>query len=632
MKTRREKEINFEEIVFDNEKKMSYDYLELPTARKTFFAVAFASFILISFVAVYISFLNFSKKEFYKARAAANVTREINVPTYRAVLVDKYGEQLVKNKSSFSIFINLSLVVNSPSALNSLTENLADILEVDQAELINLINNADLEKSNWIALARNISQKQAIDIKGLNYESLRVVDDYEREYADPYIFSHVLGYTGIAKQNTITGVSGLEFQYNDLIRGKDGKYVFFEDAFGEVLDTKVINAPEPSSEIKLTLDAEFQRYFYKRLKSGIEALGRNSGVGIAMDPRNGEILALISLPSFDANAFVERTRSDERNYFLTNSSKPLFNRAITGIYSPGSTIKPLVSLAALARKIVTPDTQIYSKGFLEIPNIYNPDLPSRFVDWKPHGWVDAASALARSSNIYFYLLGGGLPNTVPSWELVQDYFNRDGLGIDNLNYFWRKFGFGEKTGIDLPFESSGFLPTAEEKEARAGDIWRLGDTYNVSIGQGDLLTTPLQLLNFISSIGNGGKLYKPFLIKNSKPQILEDYSDLKDEIETVQKGMRDAVVKSYGTAYKLADLPLDVAGKTGTPQTFGNKRLNAFFAGYAPADNPELAILILVENALEGSLNTLPIAYDVFNWYYWNRVLESKEAADFEER
>ncbi len=209
--------------------------------------------------------------------------------------------------------------------------------------------------------------------------------------------------------------------------------------------------------------------------------------------------------------------------------------------------------------------------------------------------------------------------------------NIKGLGIEKLKEYWGKFGLGETTGIDLPGENNGFLPDPKEKEQRTGEPWRLGDTYNVSIGQGDLLITPIQLINYIAAIANGGKIFQPFIvkkiisedghvIKERQPKILKDYSEFDNYIKEVQKGMVDVVEKSYGTAYLLNDLPVMVAAKTGTAQIEGNEKINAFFVGYAPTDNPQLVVLVLVENAREGSLNAVPIAKDVFNWYYYNRL------------
>ena len=270
--------------------------------------------------------------------------------------------------------------------------------------------------------------------------------------------------------------------------------------------------------------------------------------------------------------------------------------------------------------MIGPEKQIFSAGFIDIPNPYFPDQPSRFLDWKAHGWVDLRSALARSSNIYFYAVGGGLGDV-------------RGLGIGKLNEYWRKFGFGVKTGIDLDAENIGFLPNPEEKEARKKDIWRIGDTYNVSIGQGDLLVTPIQLINQIAGIANDGIMYQPHLMEKiampdgriaeeNQPKIINDFSGMHDLIVEVRKGMADAVAKPYGTAQLLSNLPFSVGAKTGSAQIANNTRTNAFFAGYAPAENPEIAILVLIENAREGSLNAVPVGKDVLEWYYYNRLLK----------
>ncbi len=296
----------------------------------------------------------------------------------------------------------------------------------------------------------------------------------------------------------------------------------------------------------------------------------------------------------------------------------MFDRAVSGLYSPGSTIKPLVAVGALTEGTLDPLHQIYSPGYLDVPNPYDPAHPSRFLDWQPQGWVDLFSALARSSDVYFYQVGGG-------------FGDQQGLGITRLKQWWEKFGLNIKTGIDLPNENSGFLPDPQWKEKVKGQPWRLGDTFNVSIGQGDLTITPIELLNYVSAIANGGKLYVPRIMKDIKdPQgnvVLESTStvtrDLSSEIgkalPLVQQGMRDAVTKPYGTAYMLHDLPIEVAAKTGSAQVENNAKTNALFVGYAPYNDPQVAIVILVEDAKEGSLNVVPVARDFFLWYYQNR-------------
>ncbi len=372
----------------------------------------------------------------------------------------------------------------------------------------------------------------------------------------------------------------------------------YRNALGEIKSTERTSEPIAGEKLKTTIDAEFQEYFHNRMTQGLLSLGRTSGVGIAINPKNGEVLALTSYPSFDAN---------DISPYLSNPNQPLFNRAVSGLYSPGSTIKPVHAAAALSEGTVSPDDQVYSAGYIEIPNPYNPDQPSRFVDWRAHGWVNVRSAIARSSNVYFYAIGGGFENT-------------RGLGIAKLRQYWEKFGLNKLTGIDLPGEAKGILPDPEEKEERTGSIWRIGDTYNVSIGQGDLRITPMELITSMSAIANHGKAFVPHIAKTDEPELFLDLEALEPALSIVRDGMNDAVSKSYGTAYLLADLPRSTAAKTGSAQTANNAKTNALFVGYGPSEDPEIAILILVEDAKEGSLNAVPIAKDVLGWYYENRL------------
>lgn len=590
-------ELNFEDLVFKEDQRES-DYLELPLSRQTFILVG-AAIILIGVAALgRVGFLGILKNNFYSSRAAINANKEVDLPAPRGIILDRFGKPLVANKSSFSAFLSVSELLKSPGVLATTVETVSGILSLEAADLENIIQKADLEKRNFVPIARNISVAQAIELRGLNSLAVQVENDYVREYLDPLAFSHVLGYVGVSENDqSIVGKSGLELQYDAALKGKDGRLIIYRDASGKVLDDKVAEAPEVGGELETTIDAGLQQYFYDRLKSALASLGRDSGVGIALNPQNGEVLALISMPSFDSTKVAK---------FLNNSRQPLFNRAISGAYTPGSAIKPLVALAALKENIVSPDFQILSTGSIEIPNPYDPEKPSRFLDWKAHGWVDLHSALARSSNVYFYEVGGG-------------FGNLKGLGIEELRSYWEKFLLGVKTGIDLPSEGAGFLPGVEEKEARTGQIWRIGDTYNVSIGQGDLLLTPIQLINFIASIANGGKIYRPHLVPGGA-ETLFDYSDWQKEIQEVRQGMEDAVKKPYGTANLLTYLPVSAAAKTGSSQVANNARTNAFFVGYAPAENPQIAVLVLIENAKEGSLNAVPVARDVLQWYYDSRL------------
>lgn len=616
-------DLDFEEAISDSFAK-DLDYLELPLSRKAFLLVSVLFFSVSLIIILKLLFFNAVKADFYKERAFMNVHKENLIPAYRGVITDRFGEVLVENASSFSIFLNVADFLKENSELDANLKLLSGILEIEEKEIHEKIENFDLEKKSLVLLSRNVNPSQVISLKSANLPGVTVQDDFVRRYKDGPVFAHILGYDGAVKV-------GLEAVYDEYLSGQDGVSLIFKDARGNVLDKKILREPVSGNSLQTTIDADLQRFFYNRLSSGLRSLGVNSGVGIAMNPQNGELLALVSLPSFDNNLFVSGGFSEEKRRLLNSFSKPLFNRAVSGVYNPGSTIKPLVALAALRENLISPQAQVFSRGYVEIPNPYAPEKPSRFVDWKPHGWVDLRSALARSSNIYFYFIGGGLPRS--EFELVRGTEKIEGLGIKKLHKYWRDFLLDKKTGVDLPAESFGFLPDPEEKEKRTGQIWRIGDTYNVSIGQGDLLVTPLELLNFIASIANGGRIYQPHFVNNGPIKISSDYSDWQKEIEEVRLGLRDAVAKWYGTANLLSSLPMASSGKTGSAQIENNTKTNAFFMGYAPAADenseenpdtkPQIAILVLIENAREGSLNAVPVARDVLEWYYYNRLAKS---------
>jgi penicillin-binding protein 2 len=614
------KEIFLEEAVLDD-LAQDFEAVEAPLSERAFKLVAASIVIVIVVVVIRLLFLGFYKGDFYVNRATANAGQITITRAERGIILDRFNKPLVKNEPSFRLNLKISELLKNPQEKEPLFNSLEETLGISRQEVENLIRQVDLEKQNSITLAADLDIEKVIRFKDLNLKSLEIESDFKREYFNPEIFAHLLGYTGIASKddlarnpeiafNEVVGKTGLENFYNKELKGQDGHFVIYKNARAETIGDKLLNEPQPGYELLTTIDSEFQTYFYNRLRQGLISLGRQSGAGLAINPQTGEVLALISLPSFNNNKITPEV--------LTDSRQPLFNRVVFGVYNPGSTIKPLVALAALKEGVISTTKEIFSKGYIEIPNPYFPDRPSRFADWEPHGWVDFYSAIARSSNVYFYTVGGGFGDV-------------KGLGIEKLREYWQKFGLAEKTGIDLPAESRGFLPDPEEKEKRAGEIWRIGDTYNVSIGQGDIAITPLELLNYISAIAVDGKFYRPFIVKKiisedgkivkeNEPQLIREYPELDAYINEVQKGMVDVVEKSYGTAHLLADLPVSVAAKTGTAQIEGNTKLNAFFVGYAPADNPGLAILVLIENAPEGIVSSVPIAKDMFEWYYNNRL------------
>lgn len=558
-------------------------------------------------------YLGILKKELYSNRALANTDKEVYVPAPRGVIYDRFHNVLASNEASFSVSLKLSEYREHKSEINTyLRETIGiTVQEIDEA-----ISRAKFEESDLVIITSDISQNEIIKLKAKEMPGLYIEDDFRRVYPYRDVFAHSVGY--VDPENTAR--SGIEAFYDDILRGEDGTILRQYDARGELLDHRELGRPYPGKDIVTTFDAEFQSYFHNRLRDGLQALNRRSGVGIALDPRNGEVLALVNLPSFDANMFAKRgdeELQEKKLTTLTLETKPLFNRALAGVYNPGSTIKPLVAVAALSEGVVNPERRILSRGYLELPNPYNPDSSSRFLDWRAHGLVNVRSALSRSSNVYFYVVGGGFPSA-NAYEIGAEGIK--GLGIERLIKWWKIFGLGTKTGIDLLGESDGFLPNPYEKEKRTGVIWRIGDTYNVAIGQGDLLITPLQLVNYISAVATGGVVYRPHVNYDLMPEVIQNIAGLEEGFREVQAGMRDAVRESYGTAHLFGTLPFEVAAKTGTAQIQNNEKTNAFTVAYAPYDYPQIVILVLVEDSREGSLNTVPIARDVLGWYYKNRI------------
>ncbi len=595
------------------------DVIEVPLGNKSLawlgIAISFMGLIVVSRIAL----LNLNG-QFYSARSEANLIERERVPAPRGLITDRNGVVLAENSAIFTAVLDVKEFLRHKETQEETLKQLEDTLHIDRAALWNSIEGAnESEFLSPIVLSENLSQTEIIDLKSRNLPSVIIENDFARRYKDGQIFSPVVGYTGRVnsadlKNNPklggedLIGRAGIESFYDAELRGEPGVVSTVRNAVGNALGTKEKSDPKIGTSVRLTIDSGLQEYLYNRLHEGLVSLGRKVGIGLALNPQNGEVLALVNIPSADNNILSGSGHTAEKIEMLTSPDKPLFNRVVGGLYNPGSTIKPLVAVAALTEGVIDSTRKIFSPGYLDVPNPYNPDAPTRYMDWRHQGNVDLAAAIGQSSNVYFYTVGGGAGDI-------------RGLGITRLRAWWEKFGLGKAMGIDLPGEGAGFLPSAEWKEKTTQKPWLLGDTYNVSIGQGDLLLTPLQLLSYIDAMGNGGKIYRPFVnLDTSHPEVLADLSNLDTAIKEVQAGMREVVTSPLGTARLLADLPFVVEAKTGTAQIHNNEQANAIFVGLAPVPNPQIALLILVENSKEGSLNTIPIAKDVLNWYYKNRI------------
>ncbi|MBI2121964.1 MAG: penicillin-binding protein 2 [Candidatus Sungbacteria bacterium] len=549
----------------------------------------------------------------------------------RGVIFDRFDRPLAENQPSFGIFFNRDEFLRSGASLDDILERLANILELPKDFFYesgfprggqNFVFPPRIFFGSEFSSERILSRAVLLeDIPGVE-----IAEGYKRAYGDSPAYSHVLGFVGSVspsdlaarpelKGAAMVGRGGIEAFYDRELRGKDGKKIIEVDSAGRETRFRLTENAVAGSGISLTLDGALQSFIYDTLMR--YTLRQNGAAVAALNPKNGEIYALVSFPGFDSNRIGNSISQKEFNEIAADPLKPFFNRAISGEFPSGSVIKPIIGAAALSEKIIDPQKKIYDEGFIAIPNPYKPGERSIFVDWRPHGWINFYDAIAQSANVYFYMIGGG-------------FESQPGLGIERIKKYAEMFGFGSRLGIDLPGEKNGLIPDPEWKKFNepVNPIWRVGDTYNVSIGQGGVRVTPLQLTSAISAIANGGTLWRPFLLKKifnqdgsvleeKSPEIIRDEIVPEDVLREVRRAMRQTVTS--GTGRILQEVPVAVSAKTGTAQSGEGKVPHAWFTAYAPADDPEIAITVMVEHAGEGSTVAAPITRDILRWYFENR-------------
>lgn len=613
------------------------DTVEVPIGNRPLWYLGIAVLVIVVSVAARVVYLNWANGAYYSARAVDNLTQYEETPAPRGVIYDREGDVLAESKAAFAAILDAQEFIQNPSLQSSTVNAAESVLGISPDDLAAQIEQASADDfATPIVLAENLTQSELVDLQALALPTIKVESDFEREYPQGPTFASLVGYTGRVSQsdlqadptldaNDFVGKVGIEAYYDKELRGTPGVTVQYKNAQGDLLREEEQSTPMVGESVDLTIDGGLQTYLAQSLANGLASLGRTVGIGLAMDPQNGQILSLVNLPSFDNNIFSQPSTSTaaEVQALLASPDKPLFDRVVNGYYNPGSTIKPLDAVAALKEGVIDPSREIFSNGVLLVPDPYNSSTPGRYLDWRYQGNVNMAAALAQSSDVYFYIVGGGSPPmSTPELNDPSDY-GVTGLGISRLNEWWKTFGLGQPTGIDMPNESVGFLPTPAWKQSNSGTPWLLGDTYDVSIGQGSLLLSPVQLLDYISAIANGGTIYRPYLNASSTPTVNEDLTYLLPQIQAVQQGMKEGVTSPQGTSYSLNDLPVSVCAKTGSAQVEDNTQENAIFVGYAPCVNPQIALLILIENSKQGSLNAVPIAKQVLNWYYENRLIKN---------
>ncbi|HOL54195.1 MAG TPA: penicillin-binding protein 2 [Candidatus Paceibacterota bacterium] len=629
-KVKRESDfLEVEEILFNKEavsklKEEELSHLEVSIGKWGLNSIFLFGIFLLIFALGLVGYLNFAKGDEYQQIAQKNALKSIPIIADRGLIFDNHNRVLVYNQEVFDlVFFPAYLPVDK-------TERERVLKKIEEkSEIAAAINKENLEEDNpleSIILQSNLSREEAIRWESYfaGYPAVQVIRQNLRQYTSPLAFSHILGYVGRVSAEDIQknplysnfvkiGKAGLESFYEDNLRGQDGEIKVLRNAYMEILGQSVVKEPVAGNNLYLTIDADLQEYSYKTLARQIDNLGKErGGVVIVSDPQSGEILSLVSYPGYDINSLSKGITQKEFETLINSKVTPLFNRTVSGLYNPGSTIKPIIAIAALEENIIDPFKKIETHGYITIPNPYFPDRPSIFVDWRNNGVVNMQDAIARSSNVYFYIIGGGYENFV-------------GLGIERIRNYLEKFQFNLVTGIDLPAEKVSNIPDEKSKNP-----WRIGDTYNVSIGQGDLLTTPIRLITSLNVIANGGKILRPYLLdriedNNQRTIFQNEIQVAKDNfldpknIEIVKEGMRKTVTSPLGTAHTLIDLPFSIGGKSGSAQTAANTKINAWFYAFAPYDNPKISILVLIEDVPEGSLNAIPVAKDILMWYYKNR-------------
>ena len=435
---------------------------------------------------------------------------------------------------------------------------------------------------------------------------------YKRRYTNLSGMSHVLGYLkypakdkkGVYWRKEYQGVGGIEEVMNKALNGKIGWMIFQKDAKGKNISGIVVQPAQDGLNIKLSIDAELSDALYKAIKYGAEKEKYKGGAGVIIDIQTGEILALVSYPEFELTKFAD----NDKEYMLktlSDKSKPLLERSVLGEYAPGSIVKPGVAISALYEKIISPEKKILSTGELKVQNENDSSKFSIFKDWKAHGLVNMKEAIAHSSDIYFYEIGGG-------------YKDQKGLGIEKIKRYARIFGFGEKTGIEQPSESVGLVPDPKWKKSTFGEKWYLGDTYHTAIGQYGYLVTPIQIARYVASLANYGKLFSPTLIKDKK-SVYVKLPFTKEQYNVIHDGMRMST--TIGTARPLLTDEVDVAAKTGTAE-IGIKRefKNSWSMGFWPYKNPRFAFAVVLEKGpAHASWSASHSMKKVFDWMKENR-------------
>ncbi|MBO9369544.1 MAG: penicillin-binding protein 2 [Chloroflexi bacterium] len=598
--------------------------------------------------------------ERWVARAQEQRTELVSLPAPRGLIYSRDGEPLVRNVPAFQVVIIPAYLPEDEVQRETELRRLAALLGIpysqtgaqpglrERVDRVLDVRSPAYAPYDPLVVATNVDRKVALIIaqgQEFAFPGVRVDVVSRRQYPYGSLVSQLVGYMGAIPAEKVkeyinrgydpatdrVGYAGVEATMESWLRGIPGQRVQETDILGRIV--RVLGdeiPPTPGHNVYLTIDLQLQQVAQQALQKGMDRVNSRRGVVIAMNPQTGEILAMVSLPTYDNNLFAEGISLEEYTRLLEDPHRPLLNHAIADLLPPGSIYKIIPAAAALQEGVVTARTRLNCPGTIMLPNKYYPNDPERaqpFYCWKQsgHGWLDIVQALAFSCDIFFYQVGGG-------YERFQ------GLGLDRIVQYSQLFGLGELTGIELEQEAPGLVPTARWKRLTVGENWSTGDTYNLSIGQGYLLVTPLQMLNVMAATANGGTLYRPRIVHHItdaqgnvvqpfRPEIIRTLPISPENWSLIQQGLEGTVV--YGTATRAQVAGVRVAGKTGTAQFCDDiarqmgicregfaQPTHAWFMAYAPVENPQIALIVFIYNGGEGSKTAVPVAQEILNWYF----------------
>lgn len=617
-------EVFLDKLASQKEEEVSEKKIETPLSRRRLLYLLLAFLLLTALLFGKSFFFQAVKNDEFLIKAKENRTREYLIQPSRGIIYDKDMDQLVHNKASYDLVCNKRDLPTKEEERKEALEKVASIFNKEVQQIEEKISEAGFNK---VLLSKNIGHEKLIlwETKKEDIPGFKVLENKIREYDYGKELAHVIGYTGKVTKEELNelenyspvgyiGKTGLEKTYEGILRGEPGILEIKKDAQGHFLSEKKTSEPEAGNNLVLSIDKEFQQKVREELKKAMEKVGSMGATAVAMNPQNGAVLSLVNIPTFNPNLFSQPNTPEDLRKLFENKERPLFNRAISGVgYPTGSVIKPLVAIAALEENVIDPSKTINCKGKIVVENpYYDPDNPQSgpkewvYHDWKIHHTTDLQKAIAQSCNVYFYTIGGG-------------HGNVEGLGAQKIKEWIQKFGWGHKTGIDLPSEGTGVLPDLSKN-------WSLGRTYYFSIGQGPFAIPPLQVANAFVVIANGGKLFEPQIvdkivgrnknvIRDIKPEIVKKNFIGSKNIQAVRRGMKETVISGSAAGW-LDSLPVQAAAKTGTAESSKENHYHNWVTVFAPYEDPEIVLTLMIEDVEGDQIAVLPVAKKVLSWYF----------------